>query len=426
MAWFYSALMYLLLPLMLLRLQWRGISSPAYRQRWQERLAWYPPGTATTTAIWFHAVSVGEAEALFPLVRHLQTRIPDLSLLITCTTPTGSARIQAVLGNTVAHVYLPFDTPDAVQRFIRHFKPQLAVIVETEIWPNLFHASARHHVPLYIINARLSEKSARGYQKLSALIKPALLPISGIAAQSDDDAKRYVSIGVPAERVQTTGNIKFDLSIPSELVAQGQQLKSQLFTDRFVWLCASTHADEELVLLKTYPALKAHIPELLMVLVPRHPERFGTVNKIALQLGLNTVLRTSNTTCTAVTDVYLVDTMGELKMLYAACDVAFVGGSLVPKGGHNILEPAAIGVPVLFGPFMDNFKDITKGILQAEAAIQCQGPEELAAAITDLYANPLQRKLMVEQGRQFLQHNRGALEQICQMLEQARLNLRLL
>jgi len=418
MAWLYSALLYLLLPLMLIRLQWRGIKSPAYRQRWQERLAWYRPRTATTTAIWFHAVSVGEAEALFPLVRQLQARYPKLSLLVTCTTPTGSARIQSVLGNSMMHVYLPYDTPDAVQRFIKHFNPQLAVIVETEIWPNLFNACVRHSVPVYIINARLSEKSARGYQKLSALIKPALRPISGIAAQSDEDAQRYVSIGVPVERVQNTGNIKFDMDIASELVAQGQQLKSLLFTGRFVWLCASTHADEELVLLKIYQTLKATIPELLIVLVPRHPERFAAVNKIAGQLGLNTVLRTSNIPCTAATDVYLADTMGELKILYGACDVAFVGGSLVPKGGHNILEPAAIGVPVLFGPFMNNFKDIAKGILQAEAAIQCQNPDQLTAAITELYTAPEQRKLMVEHGKQFLQRNRGALERICQMLDQ--------
>ncbi len=419
MAWFYSALLYLLLPLMLLRLQWRGIKSPAYRQRWQERLACYPPNSTTTTHIWFHAVSVGEAEALFPLVQQLQARHPSLSLLVTCTTPTGSARIKAVLGNSVMHVYLPYDTPDAVQRFIRHFNPQLAVIVETEIWPNLFHACARHCVPLYIINARLSEKSARGYQKLSALIKPALLPISGIAAQSDEDAKRYASIGVPVERLQTVGNIKFDVSIPTTVIEQGQLLKCQLFSGRFVWLCASTHADEELVLLKIYQSLKASaIPELLIVLVPRHPERFAAVNKIAGQLGLDTVLRTSSTPCGAATDVYLADTMGELKMLYAACDVAFVGGSLVPKGGHNILEPTAVGVPVLFGPFMDNFKDIAKGILQAEAAIQCQEPVELTAAIAGLYAAPLQRRLMVEQGKQFLQGNRGALERISQLLEQ--------
>jgi len=419
MAWFYSALLYLLLPLMLLRLQWRGIKSPAYRQRWQERLACYSPNSTTTTHIWFHAVSVGEAEALFPLVQQLQARHPSLSLLVTCTTPTGSARIKAVLGNSVMHVYLPYDTPDAVQRFIRHFNPQLAVIVETEIWPNLFHACARHCVPLYIINARLSEKSARGYQKLSALIKPALLPISGIAAQSDEDAKRYASIGVPVERLQTVGNIKFDVSIPTTVIEQGQLLKRQLFSGRFVWLCASTHADEELVLLKIYQSLKASaIPELLIVLVPRHPERFAAVNKIAGQLGLDTVLRTSSVPCGAATDVYLADTMGELKMLYAACDVAFVGGSLVPKGGHNILEPTAVGVPVLFGPFMDNFKDIAKGILQAEAAIQCQEPVELTAAIAGLYAAPLQRRLMVEQGKQFLQGNRGALERISQLLEQ--------
>ncbi|GAB6139940.1 lipid IV(A) 3-deoxy-D-manno-octulosonic acid transferase [Methylosoma difficile] len=415
---FYSALLYLLLPVILLRLLWRSLKAPAYRQRWSERLAIFPQ-TTVKTDIWFHAVSVGEAEALFPLLRQLQQHQPDLRLLVTTTTPTGSARVKAVMGEAVSHVYLPYDLPDGVARFLTHFKPTLAVVVETEIWPNLFAACGRRGIPLFIINARLSEKSARGYQKLPALVMPALAQVQMIAAQTHDDAQRYIRIGARPDKVQSLGNIKFDIDIPPQQIQQGQQLKAQTFAGRFVWLCASTHADEELLLLQVYQRIKAQIPHLLLVLVPRHPERFPDVKKITEQQSLNIVLRTANQACTAATDVYLADTMGELKMLYAACDVALVGGSLVPKGGHNILEALAVGVPVLFGPFMNNFKDIAHGALQAQAALQCQTDTDIAEAVNRLYQQDGLRLQMVDQGKMFLQSNRGALARVCTLLEQA-------
>jgi len=414
---FYSCLFYLLIPFILVRLIWRSIKAPAYRHRWSERFALYSK-EFPRNVIWFHAVSVGEVEALFPLAKKIQRQYPDATLLITTTTPTGSARVKAVMQASVEHVYLPYDIPCAVGRFIRCFKPRIAVIMETEIWPNLFACCGKNEIPLYIINARLSEKSASGYQKIPALIYPALAHVKLIAAQTQDDASRFVAIGAKTEIVKTLGNIKFDVEVSSEIIEQGLQLKADLFGGRFVWLIASTHKDEEAIFLEIYKKIKQKIPELLLVIVPRHPERFGEVKKLCEQNQLAVVVRTSGEICHQYADVYLADTMGELKVLYASSDVAFVGGSMVPVGGHNILEAAAVGTPVLFGPYMANFKEIAEGVLRRDAAIQCQDESEIINAIVALYADPAYRQSLAEKGRVFVQQNQGATTRIFDMLSQ--------
>ena len=404
-----------------MRLHWRGIKAPAYRCRWRERFALYnkkfPQGV-----IWFHAVSVGEAEALFPLVRQIQKQHPDAKLLITTTTPTGSARVKAVMRETVEHVYLPYDVPDAVNRFMQCFKPKLAVIMETEIWPNLFVYCGKNDIPLYIINARLSEKSSRGYQKIPSLVHPALAAINLIATQTQDDAERFIAIGADSEKVLTLGNIKFDVEIPQTTIAQGLQIKADLFRGRFVWMIASTHKDEEAIFLEIYKEIKKKIPELLLVIVPRHPERFADVKKLCEQLRLGVVIRTASDRIYTETAVYLVDTMGELKMLYAASDVAFVGGSMVPRGGHNILEAAAVGVPVMFGPYMVNFKEIARGVLSQNAAIQCQNKDEIVNSILALYEQPTYREALAKKGMEFVRQNQGAIARISEILEPAIIN----
>jgi len=415
---FYSCLFYLLIPFILLRLLWRGIKAPDYRCRWRERFALYnkkfPQGV-----IWFHAVSVGEAEALFPLVRQIQKQHPDAKLLITTTTPTGSARVKAVMQDTVEHVYLPYDVPDAVNRFMQCFKPKLAIIMETEIWPNFFVYCGKNNTPLYIINARLSEKSCRGYQKIPSLVHPALAGVNLIATQTQDDSNRFIAIGANSDKVKILGNIKFDVEIPQSIIAQGLQIKADLFAGRFVWLIASTHKDEEAIFLDIYKEIKQKIPELLLVVVPRHPERFADVKKLCEQLQLGVVMRTSGNRVSTQTDVYLVDTMGELKMLYAASDVAFVGGSMVPRGGHNILEAAAVGVPVMFGPYMHNFKEIARGVLSHNAAIQCQNKDEIIHAILALYEQPAYRETLAVKAKAFVRQNQGAIAKICEMLDLA-------
>jgi len=411
----YSAIFYLLIPFILLRLIWRGVKAPEYRQRWHERFAWYDR-SCPKEVMWFHAVSVGEAEALFPLIRRLQQQKPQTKLLITTTTPTGSARVRSVLGQTVEHVYLPYDTPSSVRRFMQCFKPALAVIMETEIWPNLFSYCGEHEIPLYIINARLSEKSARGYRKLPSLIKPVLANVKQIAAQTQEDAERFITVGANPEQVMTVGNIKFDLEISEDLIAEGKQLKASIFKSRFIWLVASTHKGEEQLFLEIYKELKQKIPELLLLIVPRHPERFSEVGELCEQNKLVVITRTSKQPCDFETNVYLADTMGELKMLYAAADVAFIGGSMVPVGGHNLLEASAIGIPVLFGPYMSNFKEITNKVLAQEAAIKCDDKEGVVNAVLSLYANPEYRKLLMNNGKLFVKANRGAIERIYKLL----------
>ncbi|MGZ4993098.1 MAG: lipid IV(A) 3-deoxy-D-manno-octulosonic acid transferase [Methylobacter sp.] len=414
---FYSCFFYLLVPFILVRLIWRSIKAPAYRYRWRERFALYNK-KFPQNVIWFHAVSVGEVEALFPLARKIQQQFPEATLLITTTTPTGSARVKAVMQESVEHVYLPYDMPCAVSRFMRCFKPRIAVIMETEIWPNLFASCSKNKIPLYIINARLSEKSTRGYQKIPALISPALACVKLIIAQTQNDADRFVSIGAKSERVRTLGNIKFDVEVPSEIVRQGEQLKTDLFTGRFVWLIASTHKDEELIFFEIYQKLKQEIPGLLLVIVPRHPERFDEVKRLCERHRLRAIMRTSYEICYQDVDVYLADTMGELKMLYAASDVAFVGGSMVPIGGHNILEAAAVGVPVLFGPYMANFKEIAEGVLRQDAAIQCQDSTEIVNAMIALYADSAYRQSLAEKGKTFVLQNQGAIARVFDVLAQ--------
>jgi 3-deoxy-D-manno-octulosonic-acid transferase len=413
----YSFIFYLLVPVIVLRLLWRGIKAPDYRSRWLERFACYTH-TFPQDVIWFHAVSVGEAEALFPLVKLIQNEYPEAKLLITTTTPTGSARVNAVLKGNVEHVYLPYDLPDAVSRFMRCFKPRLAVIMETEIWPNLYASCGKNDIPLYVINARLSEKSARGYQKIAQLVRPALAQVKLFAAQTQDDANRFVVIGANAEKVVTVGNIKFDVLIPQEIIDQGLALKNVLFADRFTWICASTHKGEEKLCLEIYQALKQAIPELILLIAPRHPERFSDVRLICEQQKLNVVVRTSGACCNADTDVYLIDTLGELKMFYAASDIAFIGGSLVPVGGHNVLEAAAIGTPAVFGPYMNNFKHIAKEIIQQEAAVQAQNPEQVRDAILSLYQDQNYRESLGRKGKAFIEQNRGAIGRVFKLLEQ--------
>ncbi len=412
----YTVLFYLLVPFILLRLLWRSLKAPSYRNRWRERFAFYNQ-EFPDNVVWFHAVSVGESEALFPLLRQIQKSYPEIKLLVTTTTPTGSDRVKAVMQDSVIHVYLPYDMSDTVNRFIRCFRPKLAVIMETEIWPNLFAACGANAIPLYLINARLSEKSARGYQKISSLVQQALSHVSMIAAQTNEDAQRFISIGAEAEKVKTLGNIKFDINVPVDIIEDGTRLRKTLFPNRFVWIIASTHKDEEVLFLEMYKDIKPQIPELLILLVPRHPERFTEVKKLCEQQQFKVVSRTSGKSVTQDVDIYLVDTMGELKTMYAASDVAFVGGSMVPTGGHNILEGLAIGIPVLFGPYMNNFKEIAKGVLNQRAAIQCQDKDAVVKSILALYQQPGERLALVENGKRFLKQNQGAVARIFAMLE---------
>ncbi|MFI3137535.1 MAG: lipid IV(A) 3-deoxy-D-manno-octulosonic acid transferase [Methylococcaceae bacterium] len=414
----YSLLFYCLLPFIAARLLWRSLKAPVYRLRWGERLGYYSQ-PALKGAVWIHAVSVGEAEAVFPLLKLMQETYPAQHFLMTTTTPTGSARVKAMMGDSVAHVYLPYDTQGAVQRFLEHFQPTVAIIIETEIWPNLFAACGQRSMPLFIINARLSEKSARGYQKIPRLVHPALASITSIAAQTDADAQRFLAIGADAKQAAVCGNIKFDTPPMDALIAEGSELREQVFPQRFVWIIASTHKEEEVFFLDLYTQLKHIAPELLLVLVPRHPERFNDVKQLCLKRQLKVIMRTANTPCDTQTDVYIADTLGELKMLYAAADIAFVGGSLVPAGGHNVLEPAAVNVPVMFGAFMSNFSLIAEGLLNADAALQCPDSAALLAGFQRLYNDASYRQTLAANAHHFVMQNQGATQRVLRLLAPA-------
>ncbi|WP_305906921.1 lipid IV(A) 3-deoxy-D-manno-octulosonic acid transferase [Methylomarinum sp. Ch1-1] len=418
MRFIYTALFHLLLPFVLVRLYWRGMKAPEYRKRWLERLAVYNK-PYPQQVIWFHAVSVGEAEAVFPLVRLMQQRHRQAHFLVTTTTPTGSSRVKAVLGDRVEHVYLPYDLPSVVRRFLDTFQPKLAVIMEKEIWPNLFAQCGENNIPLFIINARLSANSAKGYRKIPSLVIPALGNVTSIATQTEEDRRRFVEIGAPEDRTLALGNIKFDVVVDEKLVGEGRELKRRLFAGRFVWIIASTHKGEDEIFMMLYRQLKVDIPELLLLIVPRHPERFQEVKRLAEERELNTVMRSVNDACSSDTDVYIADTMGELKMLYAAADIAFVGGSMVPVGGHNILEPLAVGLPVMFGPHMINFKEIADKVLAMQAALQCLDEQHIIGTAKRLHADAAFRERLTEKGGEFLRRNQGATGRVCSILEQS-------
>ncbi|CAL1241648.1 3-deoxy-D-manno-octulosonic acid transferase [Candidatus Methylocalor cossyra] len=409
----YSLLAYAALPLAFGRLAWRARKLPGYGQRWRERLAFYPfppePGV-----VWFHAVSVGEAEVAFPLVRELLGRHPAARILLTCTTPTGSARIQAVLGQAVRHVYLPYDLPDAVGRFLTHFRPVLGVILETELWPNLYRQCRAAGIPLAIVNGRLSEKSARGYRLASGLTRDTLAAVNVIAVQTALDAERYIGLGAAPEKVVVTGNIKFDIGFPDSLRQRAAALRAELFGTRPVWIAGSTHPGEEQAILTAFAAIRRDLPEALLILAPRHPERTPEVQ--ALCTGAGFAVRRRSEARSGDADVFLLDTVGELRGFYGSADVAFVGGSLVARGGHNVLEPAAAGVPVLFGPHVFNFAEIARQLVASGGAIPVRDATELAHWTARLLAEPERRTELGAKGRRFVEENRGALARVSELI----------
>lgn len=407
----YSFLFYLLTPVILLRMVWRGQREPAYRQRWRERFGFYGKAATSQPCVWFHAVSVGEAEAAFPLIRAISRHLQHTPILVTTTTPTGSSRVKSVLGNQVAHVYLPYDLPDGVLRFLNHFRPCLAVVMETEIWPNLFHSCGKRRIPLAIVNARLSERSARGYARLGGFTRNTLQNVQLIAAQTRADAERFLAVGACSESVTVTGNIKYDLELPADYFQQAAGLRQSLFGNRPVWIAASTHEGEENLLLNVFASLRKTCPHLLLVLVPRHPPRFDLVARLCLAEGFKLGRRSLHEDA-ILSDIFLVDTLGELRLFYAASDIAFVGGSLVPVGGHNVLEAAIAGVPVLFGPHMFNFKEAGKLLVEAGGAEQLADADQLALTVSELLTDAQRCKRMGERGRQFVESGRGALGRV--------------
>jgi 3-deoxy-D-manno-octulosonic-acid transferase len=412
----YSLLLLLMLPLVLLRLLWRGHRNPAYLERWPERLGLWRQSLRPVD-LWIHAVSVGEVQAMQPLIRGLLGRESAMKLIVTTTTPTGARRLHELFGEQVQHAFTPYDLTWIMRRFLCRIRPRLVVVVETEIWPNMLAACAERDIPVILANARLSPRSARGYARVGGFTAQTLRRFSRIAAQSQPDADRFVELGAEVGRVKVTGSIKFDLRLPASLRDRAEVLRRDWGVNRPVWVAASTHEGEEELLLSVQRRLRQRFADVLLVLVPRHPERFDRVANLVRREGLAMVRRSEGAACDEACTVYLVDSMGELPLFLAAADASFIGGSLVPVGGHNLLEAAALAVPVAIGPHCFNFAEITRFLIAEGGAVQIEDAAALARLLEAWLSDAAERARIGELGFAFLERNRGALQCLLEILD---------
>jgi 3-deoxy-D-manno-octulosonic-acid transferase len=405
----------LLAPVTPVFLFWKGLRIRGYWRHVGERYGFgepLPPG-----GVWVHAVSVGEVQAAAALVRELQRRHPGLPILVTTFTPTGRDRAQALLGDSVAHRYMPFDLPGVVPRFFDRVRPRLMVIVETELWPNLFHECGRRGVPLVLASARVSPRSVRGYRRLAQFFRDTLENGIVIGAQSPADAERFVSIGANPSKTHVTGNLKFDYSLPPDVPGRARELRAALGVGRPVWVAGSTHEGEEEIVLAAHARIRASHPDALLVLVPRKPQRFESVGALVRRQGARCVTRSGGERIGDDVEVLLVDTLGELVLFYGAGDVAFVGGSLVPVGGHNLMEPAALAKPMVTGPHTFNAVGIADLFIEVGAANVVRDADELANRVTGWFTDRAAAERDGRLGLDTLEANRGSLARLTALVE---------
>ena len=411
----YNVLILFAAPIALLIQVWRGLRDPSYREGRGERFGFGP--RLEGPVIWIHAVSVGEVQAAGPLVGELLARYPGHRVVLTTVTPTGRARARQLFQDRIDLRYVPFDLSGSVKRFFDRVRPRLAIILETELWPNLYAECGRRGVPLVLASARLSPRSVGWYRWLVPLFRQALSNGIVIAAQSEADAERFRSIGASKERTHVAGNIKFDFEPPPEVEARGRRWRKDNAPGRMIWVAGSTHEGEEEMVLEAHRRVLERFPQALLVLVPRHPNRFESVRELLARRQEAASFRSNGGGVEPATAVVLGDTMGELMMFYAAADVAFVAGSLVPIGGHNLLEPASIGLPVLTGPHNFNSEEIAQLLLDAGAARVVTDPNQLAHSVSGLFADPARRAAMGAAGKAVLDENRGALGRLLGLIE---------
>ena len=425
MRYLYSCIFSIALPFIFLKLWLRGAKVPSYRQRWLERLAFFkaPTFPENNTRLWIHTVSVGEFIAAKPLIQHyLQT--PNTSVIVTTMTPTGSEQVIKTFGGQVTHIYAPYDLTHIINRFLRKIQPHIYVIMETELWPNTIHCCKKKHIPVIVANARLSEKSARGYARVNTLSNPMLKNITCVAAQNHTDASRFLLLGLPNNNVNVTGSIKFDLDINQETVDQANILREQIHQDgkHLVWIAASTHHGEDEIILKAFAHIKKTQPHCRLILVPRHPDRFTDVYNLCLQQPFITLKRsqqiqTNESLNNPNFDILLGDTMGELLTLFGCSDFAFIGGSFVNNGGHNSIEAAAWGLPIISGPSTFNFQEITQLLLQASALTIVNNDEELSHKVEELCHNSERRTKEGHAAKKVAEENKGALHQLIRIID---------
>jgi 3-deoxy-D-manno-octulosonic-acid transferase len=410
MRYLYTVGFYFALPFILLRAIFRARNQKKHLKRIGERLGFYPFKSVTDT-IWLHAVSYGEAVAAEPLLKQLKENFPSTKIYITTMTSTGAIRIENTWKNDqqIRHVFLPYDVPFAIKRFFRHVKPSLGIIMETELWPNLLYLAGAHRIPLILANARLSPRSFSKYQRVAKFMLPFLKNITLVAAQSPEDADRFMALGIENKQVTTLGNLKFDVKPPWQQISTGLEVKQKLPFEHII-VAASTHASEEEQLLDAFLLTKQQFPKALLVLVPRHPERFDEVANLCTKRGYHLVRRSSQNLPEENTSVYLGDTMGELYYFYALADIAFVGGSLIPVGGHNLLEPAALKLPIVTGPNLFNFKLIAELLRETDTLHIAANHNELYELFKRLLQDGNYRQQIGLAGFQVLAKNQGATE----------------
>lgn len=414
--WFYQVLLYLLQPFIWLRLLLRSYKAPAYRKRWAERYG-YCGRKVLPSGIMLHAVSVGETLAAIPLVQVLRNYYPKLPITMTTMTPTGSERVQSILGQDVYHVYMPYDLPGPIKRFLNQVDPKLVVIMETELWPNFINMLYLRHIPIVIANARLSTRSAANYKKIRYFISNILSKITLIAAQNQEDGHRFIELGLKRSQLTIMGSLKFDIAVTSELAATVVSMRYQWAPCRPVWIATSTHDGEESMLLAAHRKLLEKHLDLLLILIPRHPERFRLTTDLVQKAGFSYMLRSSGNTPSRSIQVVIGDTMGELMLLYGIADLAFIGGSLVEHGGHNPLEAAAHAIPVLMGPHIFNFHDICAKLSQAKGLITVTDVDSLVKEVDKLLTNKKYRFYAGHNAAEVLHKNQGALQRLLQHLE---------
>lgn len=414
MRFFYTLALWLLLPYVFIRLLWRARKQPEYLHHVSERFGFYSV-TSNKPIIWLHAVSVGETRAAQSLVVRLQISYPNHQILLTHTTPTGRAASEQLFGSNILRVYLPYDYPFAVTRFLRYFHPQIGILMETEIWFNLIHTCRQLNIPLLLINARMSEKSARGYARFAQLTSNALTGLTGIAAQSTDDAFRLTRLG--AKNVSVMGNLKFDIDPPIDMLNLGKQFREQFGTTRKIFLAASTREGEEALLLSALQPL--NFLDALLIIIPRHPQRFADVAHLLEKHNITYQRRSENRHVSKEIQVLLGDSMGEMFAYYACADIAFIGGSLLPYGGQNLIEACAIGTPVLIGLHTYNFSEATHSAVKAGAAIQVSNVDELIKKLHFLLADSNSRASMHQTSVDFVKVNRGATNKALEVINTA-------
>lgn len=404
----YTFLAYLAMPVVLMRLCWKTYRRQQKITRLQERFGYVD--AKNQGGIWLHAVSVGEVIAAVPLVKKLQVKYPHYPIVVTTMTITGAERALALFDDRVQHCYVPYDLPAALQRFIALKNPKLLIIMETEIWPNLLYVCQKRKLPLLLANARLSEKSLRGYQKIRFWLKDLFPAFHYIAAQTKEDAARFAALGALPQQLVITGSVKFDMTVPESALQQALVFKER-FGKRPIWIAASTHEAEEDIILKAAQRVLKQLPDALLVWVPRHPERFAKVKALAQKQGLSVSLRSLEEVVAPTTQIIVGDSMGELLAYYGASDVAFVGGSLVPPlGGHNLLEPAMLNLPIITGPHIFNFKEVFRLLQQADALRVADDAEALAATVVSLLQDSVLRAQLGHHGLQVVQQNVGAVD----------------